>query len=93
MCRAPSALTTNFEEEDRPGDGGVEAGDLASHGDAHVEVDPAPDRRGEALPLASDDEAERSPQVGAAVVVRRFGLCADNANAARIMRESGMAQL
>jgi hypothetical protein len=67
-------LAEHLKEENGAGHGGVEARHLPDHRDADVEVDPAADGWGEALPLAPDHEADRPAKVGTAVVLRRLGL-------------------
>ena len=63
LCRARRTLTRNLKEEDRAGDCSVQARHSTGHGDPNEEVDPAADRWGEAVPLASDDEADRPAKV------------------------------
>ena len=52
------AAAVDFEESQGTGDGGVEAFDLAGHGDADEDVAGVPDEAVEAGAFASDDDAD-----------------------------------
>ena len=76
------ALGDRLEQQDGPGDRGVERPDRAAHGDPHERVAAPADRRPEPLALAPDDDRERSAQVRLTGGQRRVGLGADDAQTA-----------
>lgn len=79
MCRG-GALAEHLKEEDRAGNGGIQARHSPDHRDADVEVDPATNRRREPSPLTPDHKADWPSEIGAAVILGGLRLRAYHAN-------------
>jgi hypothetical protein len=79
LCRE-RPLTERLEEQDGARHRGVQAGDLARHGDADEEVDSPTDGGREAPTLGPDHDAEWPAQVRLSIALGRLGLSADHPN-------------